>query len=807
MAEAIRIDEEAAKVVSVEDPRVIAEKKKKKAGFADEEEPNEINKANKPKKKGVGFAEATSSEVDEVVGEEYREKKEGVGFANPSGNETRTEGSREKKDKKKGVGFATSENDPEIVVKKEEKKKKKGVGFAAFAEEPLEEQKGEDNNNKRSTGKNVRIITSFAEDCITDRESVFVDHEDGNGQSGQLEVVKAEVSPSAKTKLGDRERTTFDFDMAQTPPASPSVAQTPAAIHLDANAGNTAEGVNPVGNHRSAFTFEDIDQEHNHSNHNSIAKDDYMMTLSDTAGSATESNPNTSPESSPMKSPTYVASAAQFRRIERSSRRYSVAVDVWCGLEDVRDPWKSICWVFITIFGMPLAALVVLFSTYPMVSDTDKYFSLISLLGIFIVAAILVVEVFSTLVCEIEFGIVAHEELPSLYLKTVLGGVALALVMQGSLFDAIEQEKNVWIAVVSVGFIGTFAPLAYTFYTHAPSMINKEIQTIFWAFVAGLFAVMIIMPLEYILAYAYLYTEYSTAADGLVGILFMLLLPAVPLLNQFLVGEYLSWGEGKPGLFAGSVLDILIYSIHHAALCFLMVAGVKNGTYGEIVAYLISQSFTLVCRCVQICSTHSSCMQEVYNLWSTSCKCLSDKRIDIKNDSNSNITTTSEAAKSKYSEGETTDENVYIYKNIEIGASTGHTGEEANSLEALPFKKQTEKIRMITALSSNIIISTLLPLAILIFLCLLNLHPNVGLFYGTRWSVETFNPVYKMLLLFSYQMIAAVTVFYWLNTRGNIIGIVHTQLVFHYTTLLAAAASYAVLICSSVLLKWNGMNQ
>ncbi len=224
--------------------------------------------------------------------------------------------------------------------------------------------------------------------------------------------------------------------------------------------------------------------------------------LSDTADlinypSGGGSAANSSPDVSPDKSPTYVASAAQFRRIERSSRRFSIAIDVWCRLEDVRDPWKSVAWVVVALFVAPCISLIVLFSSYPMSINVDKELSLISWAGIFVIAAVMVVEIFSSLVCEIEFGIVAHEELPSTYLKTAASAVSIVLLMQ-YFFLSSDMEYGLWIVVVLAGLMGIFAPLAFTFYTHAPSMINSEMQLVFRAFMSGCCSIMLLQVCVYI---------------------------------------------------------------------------------------------------------------------------------------------------------------------------------------------------------------------------------------------------------------------------------------------------------------------
>ncbi len=272
----------------------------------------------------------------------------------------------------------------------------------------------------------------------------------------------------------------------------------------------------------------------------------------------------------------------------------------------------------------------------------------------------------------------------------------------------------------------------------------------------------------------------------------MLLFPLLSVVSKQVVGEYHSWGETKPGLLAGPVLDMLVDIMHVSTLCVFMVAG-ASGTYVEIAAYLVGESVHLLCTCAAIASPRSSSWEEVIILCKkcfSSCKCqsvFSDKRIDV-----------------KYAVG-SSDEDNFHKRDVEAGSAQHvHT---TNGLESLPFKEQAEKIRLITAVSTKLLVSTLLSLAILVFLRVLQAHPNVGAFHSDdAYSLQLPEAIYKLCAVFAYYVLATGGILYWLDTRGNIMGVVHTELVFHYTALLAAAASYAVLISVSVLLKWNGMN-
>jgi hypothetical protein len=534
---------------------------------------------------------------------------------------------------------------------------------------------------------------------------------------------------------------------------------------------------------------------------------------------AVSTNTNSSSDQSPQTQP-YQPSAAQFRRIERSNRRYSVDTDVWCRIEFVRDIWKCPAWLLLTTFFIPLLFCIISYSSYELIetnrdtigSGSVILYTLSTMIAI-VIQSLLLVEMFSDIVCAIEFRVVVNEEMEYLPLQACFGGIFSTIITQLLLFALSKtyfdeewdsSSHRAWLWQLIGGFIGTSIAITRCFVTYEPDMLTRELCTVFIRWLLGCAICLVILPMFYGF-YTSILAQYGSYWNTFVGILLALLFPVIMLITKELTQNYLYWGEGREKLSTGPILDILISSMHSAFSC-LAVLGIASSTL-ELIMLLISQS---VCYLYQIICLQSSSngnlnpnvrsrsmgIKTICNLQNF-CECMTDSRIGIK-----------ESPASSPSKYVVTEEAVMTDQE----KSDNRSGISEEAMEGFQFAKQCSKLRDISALSSSIILGAALPSIIALFIAVLNVHPNEERFIGI-WSFtikesngDLSSGMLRLLVLWGYQMFMLFAISSWLQYNGNFFGVLQNGLIFHYPFILSGSASFATLVVVGCALKANGMN-
>ena len=776
----------------------------------------------KKKKKGVGFAVLDEPEVlaSQSV-DAAKPAKKGVGFAIMAGDAERE---LDSKKKQKGVGFAATAIDDEG----DSHKIKKGVGFAGVVDNV-------DGVSSRSngSGKKIRIMTTV----------------DG---SDELSAHAAQT-PTAVTLEKENSGNTFGIVTFGVSAADEHVLETNDSFielaHAESSPSASSHGSHSGSGAAPRFTFDDVEVNASMPFGKStlafdgiddslIAKDEeaHVVSRPSSAGSTMSTRSygndassreskekdinNNGSGSNPPEVP-FMASAAQFRRMERANRRYSIASDVWCGIEDTRHVWADAAWLAGSTCLLPLLVAILCYSSWTLNTDessSNRVLCSLTLALTFVSQAVLLVEAFSSVVFEVEFGVVVSEEIPALYVYSAFWGVVLSVAVQQLMFvartpidgngiqavatTAIWGNNQRWIWQLVAGFIGCAAPVIRAFYTHAPSMLNIEMRRVFLNWLGGCCTCMLILPLLY-LTYASLFSQYGIEGSGVVGALLALFFPAIRVVVKIFVDTFFHWGEGRARLFSGPTLDLLVDSLHSAFLC-LMLCSTVCATV-DVILLLFSQSCFYIWQILQLQSpSNGISLLNAQNICGGCC--TADSRIGVKD---SPATTPS-----KYN----------VMTDIENGGTESSSGGSswtggisADAMERYAFDKQCSKLREATALQCSLLTGALITTVITLFACVLSFSANRAMFEQVPglWQLQMdtemeeggiSSTMQNLLVLMAFQWLILISVFSWMQSNGNAIGIIMSQLVFYYTTMMAAVAIFAVLVVIGSMFLLNGVN-
>jgi hypothetical protein len=319
------------------------------------------------------------------------------------------------------------------------------------------------------------------------------------------------------------------------------------------------------------------------------------------------------PETPPLQALT----GAQFRRHERLNRHESVAIDMAKGVERYRT-WKLFGNVLFLWLLLPVIFCVLVYGIIPydyiagrapnsspnnaaaaanqpgvprhLREDLGKQISFsawapstVPWILIMASASSIAVEIYSTVISEIEFGVVIWEDSPSDYFKVAASAIFFTVSMQILSFFTwgVGHVRN-WLAMVAVGSTVVGFLLYRIFYrSRSPIAISPDSSEAFRRFLRGLFVLFLLTGVLYT-TFTIIYSQFSTTSGGFVGFLLAL---SFPLLRILLIAAMekipcVLWGQSGRGLCAGST--------------YIIVLAMWHGVFLSLIAACVSSSFELM---------------------------------------------------------------------------------------------------------------------------------------------------------------------------------------------------------------------
>jgi hypothetical protein len=319
------------------------------------------------------------------------------------------------------------------------------------------------------------------------------------------------------------------------------------------------------------------------------------------------------PETPPLQALT----GAQFRRLERLNRHESVAIDMAKGVERY-GTWKLFGNVLFLWLLLPVIFCVLVYGIIPydyiagrppnsspnnaaaaanlsgvprhLREDLGKQISFrawapstVPWILIMASASSIAIEIYSTVISEIEFGVVIWEDSPSDYFKVAASSIFFTVAMQILSFFTwgVGHVRN-WLAMVAVGSTVVGFLLYRMFYRNrCPTAISPESCEAFRRFLRGLFVLFLLTGVLYTI-FTILYSQFSTTSGGFVGFLLAL---SFPLLRILLIAAMekipcVLWGQHGRGLCAGST--------------YIIVLAMWHGVFLSLIAACVSSSFELM---------------------------------------------------------------------------------------------------------------------------------------------------------------------------------------------------------------------
>ena len=324
---------------------------------------------------------------------------------------------------------------------------------------------------------------------------------------------------------------------------------------------------------------------------------------------------------------------SQYRRYERISRRASIAMDICTGIEMYRV--DSIRFTYFLTLALPIFTLFIVFGMIP------YYFSywirlFLPFTSIFLVTAILIFEIYSSVISEVEFGIVIFDAfdnsdgendnvlilLGKVYGLTLIPLFAIILTLYYCLYDQQHDMSQLyWLLILNTCSILTIFGLIT--FSYLPKreisrvMSSKSNQTsqsdalkserkqqnhsaILWAL--GTLVMFNIVPTIYVIL-SNIYRAYQRHTDGFVGYVMAILIAISPKLYIYILNNVLQFGNKKGYLCCSQVVSTFVYTLH---IAFLVLVGSSISTYGELVVIGVIQVLILTSysRSCTICNFH-----------------------------------------------------------------------------------------------------------------------------------------------------------------------------------------------------------
>lgn len=307
---------------------------------------------------------------------------------------------------------------------------------------------------------------------------------------------------------------------------------------------------------------------------------------------------------------------AQSRRHERLNRHETVAIDMGKGAVRYQR-WKLFgnilfLWLFLPIIFCVLVYGIIPYDYFagrassssssnsassppslerrntselvgPKISFTAWAPSTVPWILIMSSASAIAVDIYSTVISEIEFGVVIWHNSPRDYLKVAVAAIFCTVAMQilSFLTWGVGHVRN-WLAMIAVGSTVVGFSLYRLFHKkRCLSTISPESGEAFRRLLRGLFVLFTLTGVLYTL-FTLLYSQFSTSSGGFIG---FLLATTFPLLRILLMSAMekipcMLWGHSGRGLCAGST--------------YVIVLAMWHGVFLSLTAACVSSSFELV---------------------------------------------------------------------------------------------------------------------------------------------------------------------------------------------------------------------
>ena len=202
--------------------------------------------------------------------------------------------------------------------------------------------------------------------------------------------------------------------------------------------------------------------------------------------------------------------------------------------------------------------------------------SLIPWILIMAIFSSLCVEIYSSMISEIEFSVVVWEDTPRLYFTSSLMTVTSCAVVQILIFAlwTIGRPRN-WFAMIITGFITVAAILYRTFYYRKSNSIflpiSVESQAIFYQFLKGTFVLLICSNVIYTI-FTTFYTQFGGFKGGFIGFLAALLFPLIRIIISYILEKchFFCWGCERGYLCATNIVTIitsLLHGVYFSLVC------------------------------------------------------------------------------------------------------------------------------------------------------------------------------------------------------------------------------------------------
>ncbi len=324
---------------------------------------------------------------------------------------------------------------------------------------------------------------------------------------------------------------------------------------------------------------------------------------------------------------------SQYRRYERIARRASIVMDICTGIEMYRS--DSIRFTYFVTLALPIFILFIVFGLIPYCfSYWVRLF--LPFTNIFLVTTILIFEIYSSVISEVEFGIVIFDAfdasdgdndnilalLSKVYGLALIPLVAIIFILYYCLYaQQNDMSQLYWLVLLNTCSICTI--LGIIAFNYLPKReISREMSTksnqtsqsdtlksermqqnysaTLWAL--GTFVMFNIVPTIYVIL-SNVYKAYQRHTNGFVGYVMAILIAISPKLYIYILTSTLQFGNKKGYLCCSQVVSTFVYTLH---IAFLVLIGSSISTYGELVVIgviqiLILTSYSKSCT---ICNIH-----------------------------------------------------------------------------------------------------------------------------------------------------------------------------------------------------------
>ena len=207
--------------------------------------------------------------------------------------------------------------------------------------------------------------------------------------------------------------------------------------------------------------------------------------------------------------------------------------------------------------------------------------SLIPWILIMTTFASITVEIYSSVISEIEFSVVVWEDTPKLFFYTSMVAIISGASMQLLIFSVFGiGHLRSWLAIITGGFISIASVLFRTFYYRKVSSttlkISPESQQIFSQFLKGIFVLIVGSSVLYTVFITF-YTQFGGFKGGFIGYVAASMFPFIRILILYVIHRIhcLRWGCARGNLCAGNTITV-ITSLWHGVFFSLACACVST---------------------------------------------------------------------------------------------------------------------------------------------------------------------------------------------------------------------------------------